>query len=64
MNDTKDSQTAVVLPEDLVEAVEDLSARLGESAQDIVIVAVDHFTRIPEEQRKAIVRGTALRRRG
>ena len=63
MNDRNDAHTAFILPDDLVKAMEELSLRLGESPRDLVIVAVDHFTRIPDQQRKAIVRGTGLRRR-
>jgi hypothetical protein len=52
------------LPEDLLDKVNEISVRLGESARVIVIAAVDHFTRISEEQRKASLRATAIRRRG
>jgi hypothetical protein len=52
------------LPEDLMEAVERMSLKYGESPQDIIIAAVEHFTRIPEEQRKAVLRGVSIRRRG
>ena len=52
------------LPEDLMDKVEELSARLGESTRDIVVAAVDHFLRIPDEQRKASLKATAIRRRG
>jgi hypothetical protein len=52
------------LPEDLLDKVQEISARLGESARIIVIAAVDHFTRISEEQRKASLRATSIRRRG
>ena len=52
------------LPEDLVDKVEELSARLGESTRDIVVAAVDHFLRIPDEQRKASLKATSIRRRG
>ncbi|MGO9118804.1 MAG: hypothetical protein ACLQPD_14495 [Desulfomonilaceae bacterium] len=52
------------LPEDLLDKVQEISARLGESTRSIVIAAVDHFTRIPEEQRKASLRATSIRRKG
>jgi len=52
------------LPEDLLDKVNEMSARLGESPRIIVIAAVDHFTRISEEQRKASLRATSIRRRG
>ena len=52
------------LPEDLLDKVNEISARLGESSRIVVIAAVDHFTRIPEEQRKASLRATSIRRRG
>ena len=51
------------LPDDLVEQVAELADRFGESPRDIVIAAVEHFTRIPEESRKAILKATSLRRR-
>jgi predicted transcriptional regulator len=63
MSDEDKAKRAVTLPDDLVGAVDELSERLGESPRDIVIAAVDHFTRIPEQQRKAIIRGTSMRRR-
>ncbi|AFM26651.1 Ribbon-helix-helix protein, copG family [Desulfomonile tiedjei] len=52
------------LPEDLLKKLEQMAERYGESPRDLVIAAVDHFTRIPEEQRKAVLKGTSLRRRG
>jgi hypothetical protein len=52
------------LPEDLLDKVQEISARLGESTRIVVIAAVDHFTRISEEQRKASLRATSIRRRG
>jgi predicted transcriptional regulator len=52
------------LPEDLLDKVQEISARLGESTRIVVIAAVDHFTRISEEQRKAALRATSIRRRG
>ncbi len=52
------------LPEDLLDKVKELSERLGQSSRNIVIAAVDHFIRIPEEQRKASLRATSIRRRG
>jgi len=64
MSDENKADYAVILPDDLVRAVDELSERFGESPRDIVIAAVDHFTRIPEQQRKAIMRGTSMRRRG
>ena len=52
------------LPEDLIEKLAQMSEKYGESARDLIIAAVEHFTRIPEEQRKAVLRGVSLRRRG
>lgn len=52
------------LPEDLAEKITQMSERYEESPRDLVIAAVEHFTRIPEEQRKAVLRGVSLRRRG
>jgi hypothetical protein len=61
--DLKQSQQSeFILPDDLTQAVHDLSHRLGASPRQIVIAAVEHFTRIPEEQRKAVIKGTSLRR--
>ncbi|MGB6068676.1 MAG: hypothetical protein WBG50_28030 [Desulfomonilaceae bacterium] len=51
------------LPDDLIEQVAELADRLGESPRDIVIAAVEHFTRIPEERRKAVLKAASLRRR-
>ncbi len=51
------------LPDDLAEQVAELADQYGETPRDIVIAAVDHFTRIPEERRKAVLRGTSIRRR-
>jgi hypothetical protein len=51
------------LPDDLVDAVRALSEKHGESPQDIVITAVDHFTRLPDDRRRAVLKGTSLRRR-
>lgn len=52
------------LPDDLVEQVAELADRLGESPRDIVIAAVEHFARIPEERRKAVLKAASIRRRG
>lgn len=60
--DTRKSD-AFSLPDDLVEKVGELAERLGESRRFIVVAAVEHFFRIPEEQRRAVLRGTALRRK-
>ncbi len=52
------------LPEDILEQVRDLSESLGEPPREIVIAAVEHFTRIPDQQRKAVMKGISIRRRG
>ena len=52
------------LPDDLVEQVAQLADRFGESPRDIVIAAVEHFARIPEERRKAVLKAASIRRRG
>jgi len=54
---------AIAMPRDIEEKLEVLSTLLGEPPREIVIAAVEHFTRIPEQQQKAIMKGTALRRR-
>jgi predicted transcriptional regulator len=64
MSDRTQKDEPILLPDDLIKAVEILSEKLGETPRDIVIAAVDHFTRIPEQQRKAVIKGTSLRRRG
>jgi hypothetical protein len=56
-------EVTVDLPEDLAEKITQMSELYGESTRDLVIAAVEHFTRIPEEQRKAVLRGVSLRRR-
>jgi hypothetical protein len=63
MSETE-SPKPLVLPDDLMEQIADLAGRYRESPRDLIIAAVDHFTRIPEEQRKAEIRGTSIRRRG
>ena len=52
------------LPDDLMEQVAQLADHLGESPRDIVIAAVEHFARIPEERRKAVLKAASIRRRG
>ncbi|HMK35326.1 MAG TPA: hypothetical protein VK463_09690 [Desulfomonilaceae bacterium] len=64
MNEEENQVQRPLLPEDLMEAVTRMSLQYGESPRDIIIAAVEHFTRIPEEQRKAVLRGTSIRRRG
>ena len=62
MNDNQDRQAEFLLPDDLVQAVHDLSQRLDASPLQVVVAAVEHLTRIPEEQRKAVLKGTSRRR--
>ena len=64
MADSSEQTDFFQLPEDLLGKVQELSQRLGESSHAIVVAAVDHFVRIPEEQRKASLRATSIRRRG
>jgi len=64
MLDQSNMDPTIILPDDLVVEVDKLAHELGETPRDIVIAAVDHFTRIPEERRKAVMRGTSIRRRG
>jgi hypothetical protein len=60
----EDKTVRYPLPDDLMEAIRRMSLSYGESPRDIIIAAVEHFTRIPEEQRKAVLRGVSIRRRG
>jgi hypothetical protein len=62
MSETE-SPKPLLLPEDLMEQIADLASRYRETPRDLIIAAVDHFIRIPEEQRKAVIRGTSMRRR-
>jgi hypothetical protein len=64
MSQSDETYTPIILPEDIMDAVKALSQKLGESPRDIIIAAVDHFTRIPDERRRAVMKGTSLRRRG
>ncbi len=52
------------LPADVVKMLEEMSLELGESTRDVLIAAVEHFSKIPEMQRKAAMTGAARRRRG
>ncbi len=63
MNTGDDASNVFRLPDDLVRTVSDLAEQCGESPRDIVIAAVDHFARIPDQQRRAVIKGTAIRRR-
>jgi len=51
------------LPDDLITKVREIADRLGESPREVIIAAVEHFTRIPEQQRRAVMRGVSIRRR-
>ena len=64
MLDQSNMDPTIILPDDLVEEVNKLALELGETPREVVIAAVDHFARIPEERRKAVMRGTSIRRRG
>jgi hypothetical protein len=63
MNSDNTENKPILLPDDLFEKIVELSSKYGESQRNLLVAAVDHFTRIPEEQRRAIIRGTAIRRR-
>lgn len=54
----------VEIPEDLGARLDELQSTLGEQRSDIVIAAVEHFTRLPEQRQKAVMMGVARRRRG
>jgi hypothetical protein len=51
------------LPADLVAKLAELSRSLGESSEDIVVAAVDHFTILPVERQKAVLKAAGMRRR-
>lgn len=51
------------LPADLIQEISKLSEQLGESPMNVVIAAVDHFTQLPEERRKAVMVAASRRRR-
>lgn len=63
MNPEDERTTIFRLPDDLAQAIAEFSEAYNESPRDIVIAAVEHFTRISEQQRRAVIRGTAGRRR-
>jgi hypothetical protein len=52
------------LPDDLQEQISALSLSTNESPRFIIIAAIEHLFRIPEEQRRAVLRGASLRRKG
>ncbi len=51
------------LPFDVLEKLQELSEKLGEPPTEIIIAAVDHFTRLDSQRQKAIMIGTSRRRR-
>jgi len=51
-----------ILPDDLQAKVAELAQALAASPREIVIAAVDNFTRIPAERQKAILVANARRR--
>gem|GEM_PF-556922 len=62
---TTDVQTRpFTFPDDILADLNRIARELGESPADVAIAALDHFTRIPAEQRKACMRATSIRRRG
>jgi len=63
MPDQDTDKDAFILPRDLVDAIGELSRKLFTSREKIVIAAVEHFTRIPEQQRMAVLKGTSIRRK-
>jgi len=52
-----------LLPDDLVDKVAELARSLAVSPREIVVAAVDNFTRIPTERQKAILVANSRRRR-
>ncbi len=58
------TEKPIRLPDDLVGALDELAMKYGESRIRLIIAAVDHFTRIPEQQRLAVIKGSGIRRRG
>ncbi len=51
-------------PSDILEDLMRIATELDESPEDVAIAALEHFTKIPPQQRKACMRATSIRRRG
>ncbi len=51
------------LPHDVLEKLQELSDKLGEPPTEIIVAALDHFTRLDSQRQKAIMIGTSIRRR-
>jgi len=64
MSEQTHADDQVRLPDDLMYALHSLSEKFGESPKFIIMAAVDHFIRINEQQQKAVLKGTSIRRRG
>lgn len=64
MCDAEQQNKIFTFPGDLVKELERIATELGESPDNVAIAALEHFTRIPKEQRKASMRATSIRRRG
>jgi hypothetical protein len=52
------------LTDELAQMLEAMSAELSEAPRDVLIAAIEHFSKIPEQQRKAAMKAAARRRRG
>jgi len=64
MSATDDSMRLFSFPTDILDDLSRIARELGESPQDVAIAALEHFTKISPEQRKACMRATSIRRRG
>jgi hypothetical protein len=59
----KVDETSVSLPSGLWAKILELASSLGQSPEEIVVAAADHFTILPPERQKAIIIGSSRRRR-
>jgi predicted transcriptional regulator len=60
--DSRVPEEQFTLPDDLAESVRELARLMDSSPRKIVIAAVEHFVRIPDQQKRAVLRGTGIRR--
>lgn len=63
-NELTEENETFQLPPDIIKMLEKMSQELKESPRDVLIAGIEHFFKIPEQQRKAAMAGAARRRRG